>query len=99
MSSSHNENNNNNNNNSGMASISPRKEWWKRYEVSNEDFNDCKNNLKEATSYLKTVATTRTDYNDIIVFRFFFFIEIQWHYIMWYDMMCYNIMIRRRIVK
>ena len=33
-------------------------EWWKGYKVSNDDFDDCRNNLKEATSYLKTMATT-----------------------------------------
>ena len=32
--------------------------WWKRYEVSNDDFDGCRNNLKEATSYLRTMATT-----------------------------------------
>jgi len=35
-----------------------KKGWWKRYEVSNEAFDGCKNSLKEATSYLKTVTTT-----------------------------------------
>ena len=33
-------------------------EWWKRYKISNDDFDDCRNNLKEATSYLRTMATT-----------------------------------------
>ena len=32
-----------------------QKEWWKRYDVSNEALDGCKNSLKEATSYLKTV--------------------------------------------
>eukprot|EP00751_Fragilariopsis_kerguelensis_P027102 CAMPEP_0170868624 /NCGR_PEP_ID=MMETSP0734-20130129/23716_1 /TAXON_ID=186038 /ORGANISM="Fragilariopsis kerguelensis, Strain L26-C5" /LENGTH=421 /DNA_ID=CAMNT_0011246523 /DNA_START=18 /DNA_END=1283 /DNA_ORIENTATION=- len=47
----------NNNGRIGSKSIF-KKGWWKRYEVSNEAFNGCKNSLMEATSYLKTVTTS-----------------------------------------
>lgn len=33
-------------------------EWWIECGISSKDFDDCRNNLKEATSYLRTIAAT-----------------------------------------
>jgi hypothetical protein len=37
-----------------------KKEWWKRYGVSNEIFDGCRNSLKEATSNLENLSTAAT---------------------------------------
>jgi len=44
---------------SSMKSIF-RNEWWRRYEVSNEHFQGCRNNLSDAMSYLRSYATATT---------------------------------------
>jgi hypothetical protein len=44
---------------SGSSKSIFKRDWWKIYGISSKDFDGCRKNLEEATSYLRVMAATK----------------------------------------